>query len=98
MPSLMAQLQVETIPSNEHDEEVLNGDPAPFNGVLVPVDTYRKYQATIDKYKYRVQHDDQNMPLCPDTEPLLTIFDSSTLLKVGIGLILGLVIGISVSH
>jgi len=94
----MAQLQVETRPSNEKDEELLQNDPAPFNGVLVPVPTYRKYQATIDKYMYRMQHDDQNMPLCPDESPALTVFSGDTLIKIGIGLVIGLVVGIAITH
>lgn len=97
MPSLVAQLEIQQIPSKELDEEILQGQPAPFTGVLIYPDIYREYQATIDKYKYRVSRDNQNMPLCPEV-PSLTVFDNGTMLKVGIGLLIGLTLGFTLGH
>lgn len=91
-------MEVETIPSNARDEELLQGDPAPFNGLLVPYETYRKYQATVDKYKYRIEHDQLGIP-CPDLPDTgLAIFDGSTFVKIGVGLVLGLVLGVVITH
>lgn len=95
-PSLIAQAE---IPSKELDEQILQGQPAPFTGVLVYPDVYRSYQDMVDKYRYRMARD-SDMLMCPEPPPEvgLEIFSESTVIKVGIGMLLGLIIGFSIRH
>ena len=87
---------METGTSTELDEQILKGEPAPFTGVLVYPEIYKDYQKTIQKYNYRFVHDEA-LP-CEYQFPEVSFFGGDLLLKVGIGLIIGFMVGRAIPH
>jgi hypothetical protein len=78
--------------SDELDTKVLFGTPAPFTGVLVPEVTYRDYQKQIEKYQFELKQD-QTSADDPAVKAEISVDVGSTVIKVGIGFCIGLIVG-----
>lgn len=81
------------------DEILLEGQPAPWTGVLLWPEIYRENQKTIEKYNLRVSKDVDKGYESSATDGLnFSLFSGQTFLGVVIGISIGLVLGVVVIH